>query len=113
MLEQESLDLGRVGVEASDDEHVFLASDDPQPAGLGELAEISGVQPAVGVDRLGGGRRIVQVALHHVVARAPAPRVSSAMRTSIPSHGSPAVVATSSAESPGRDSVTLPASVRP
>jgi hypothetical protein len=35
------------------------------------------------------------------------------MRTSTPSQGRPAVVATSSNESPGRDSVTLPASVSP
>ena len=38
---------------------------------------------------------------------------SSATRTSMSAHGRPAVVATSSNESPGRESVTLPASVRP
>ena len=33
-----------------------------------EAAEVAGVQPAVGVDRLGGGGRVVEVALHDAVA---------------------------------------------
>ena len=33
-----------------------------------EAAEVAGVQPAVGVDRLGGGDGIVEVALHDAVA---------------------------------------------
>ena len=68
MLEQEALDLGGVGVEAADDEHVLLAADDREPPGLIEGAEISGVQPAVGIDRFRGGHRVVQITLHHGVA---------------------------------------------
>ena len=33
-----------------------------------EAAEVAGVQPAVGVDRLGGRDRVVEVALHDAVA---------------------------------------------
>ena len=42
-----------------------------------ERADVAGVQPAVGVDRLGGGLRVVEVAEHHVVAADAAARRSS------------------------------------
>ena len=68
MFSQEALDLGGIDVEAANDEHVLLAADDAQPAGVGELAEVAGVQPAVGVDRVGSRQWIVEVPLHHAVA---------------------------------------------
>jgi hypothetical protein len=51
---QQVLDLGRVGVEPADDEHVLLAVGDPEVAALVEHPDVAGVQPALGVDRLGG-----------------------------------------------------------
>src|SRR5262249_28072808 len=68
MLQQEALDLRGVGVEPAHDEHVLLAADDPQASAAGKAAEIPGVQPAVGIDGLGGRRRVVEVALHHALA---------------------------------------------
>jgi hypothetical protein len=67
MLEQEALDLRGIRVEPADDEHVLLAADDAQAAGLGELAEVAGVEPTVGVDRVRGGLRVVEVPLHDAV----------------------------------------------
>ena len=55
---------------------------------------------------------IVEIALHHAVAADEHLAVVGDAHLD-PSHGSPAVVAMSSNESPGRDSVTLPASVSP
>src|SRR5690606_6722824 len=55
-------------VEPADDEHVLLPADDDQTAVGVEFSEVAGVQPAVGVDRFGGRLRIVEIALHHVVA---------------------------------------------
>ena len=66
--EEQVLDLGRVRVEAADDEHVFLAPDDAEAAALVERAEVAGVQPTIGVDRACRLRRVVEVAPHHAVA---------------------------------------------
>src|SRR6516164_2250545 len=68
VLHQEPLDLGRVGVEPADDEHVLLAADDLQVAAVVDRAEVTGVQPAVGVDGLFGGGGVVEVAAHDGVA---------------------------------------------
>ena len=68
MPEQRPLDLGRVGVEAADDEHVL------QPVGDGDVpvvvhdADVAGVEPALGVDGLGRGLGVLEVAGHHRVA---------------------------------------------
>ena len=62
------LDLGRVAVEPAHDEHVLDAVGDAQVAALVHHADVAGVQPAVGVDRFGGGGWIIEVAFHHVVA---------------------------------------------
>jgi hypothetical protein len=53
------LDLGRVGVEAADDEHVLHAIGDRDVAALIHHCDVAGVQPAVGVDRLGRALGIV------------------------------------------------------
>ena len=68
VAQQEVLDLGRVGVEAADDEHVLDAPDDAQVAVGVERAEVAGVQPAVGVDRGRGRLGVVEVAAHHGLA---------------------------------------------
>src|SRR6202044_2823365 len=67
MFKHEALDLSRIGVEAANNEHVLFTPVDPQPARLVEIAQVAGVQPAVIVDRLRGGLRIVEVALHDTV----------------------------------------------
>ena len=63
VVQQEAFDLGRIRIEAAHDEHVLLAADDAQAARVVEVPQISGVQPAVGIDRLGGSGGIVEVAL--------------------------------------------------
>ena len=62
MVADHVLDLGRVRVEAADDEHVLLAVGDAEVAALVEHADVAGVQPAVGVDRLGGRFGVVDEA---------------------------------------------------
>ena len=61
------LDLGRVRVEAADDEHVLGAIGDADVAALVHDRDVAGVQPAVGVDRFRGGFGIVDEAAHDVV----------------------------------------------
>ena len=46
MAQQRVLDLGRVGVEAADDEHVLDPSDDAQATGVVDRPEVAGAQPA-------------------------------------------------------------------
>jgi hypothetical protein len=65
---EDPLDLGRIGVEAADQEHVLLAVGDGEPAPGIEPADVTGVQPAIPVDGLGGRRGVLEVAAHHVVA---------------------------------------------
>ena len=62
MLEDRVLDLGRVHVEPADDEHVLLAVGDLEVAALVHHADVAGVQPAVGVDRLARRRVVLEVA---------------------------------------------------
>ena len=62
------LDLGRVRVEAADDEHVLGAVRDADVAAVVHDRDIAGVQPPVGVDDLRGRFRIVDEAPHDVVA---------------------------------------------
>ena len=51
---EDVLDLARVDVVAAADDQVLLAVDDEEEAVLVDVAEVAGVEPAVG-DRLGGG----------------------------------------------------------
>ena len=62
------LDLVRVHVEARHQDHVLLAVDDVEETLLVHLRHVAGVQPAVGVDDLGGLLRALPVALHHLRA---------------------------------------------
>ena len=71
------------------------------------------MQPTVVIDRLGGGGGVVQIALHDAVATHQHLAVVGDAHLDVRRRARPAVVATSSNESPGRDSVTLPASVSP
>ena len=58
------LDLDAVDVLAAADDHVLLAVGDEEEALVVEVADVAGVQPAVGIDRLGGGLGLVPVAGH-------------------------------------------------
>ena len=87
---------------------------------LVERSDVAGVQPAVLVDRLAGGLRVVEVAEHDELAAQQqltlaALRVAlrAAMRASIPGIARPQVLATVSAESPSRHIVATTASVIP
>ena len=68
MRQQLALDLGRVHVEPAVDEHVLEPVGDVEVAVCVHYADVAGVQPAVGVDRLGRLVGIVEIADHHVVA---------------------------------------------
>ena len=50
----------------ADDEHVLDAVGDADVACVVDVPDVAGVQPAVGVDGLGGGLGVVEVADHHV-----------------------------------------------
>ena len=63
------LDLDAVDVLAAADDHVLLAVGDEEEALVVEVADVAGVEPAVGVDRLGGGLGLVPVAGHEDRAR--------------------------------------------
>ena len=62
------LDLRGVDVEPAADVHVFEPVGDLEVAALVEGPDVAGVQPPVGVDRRGGGLRVVEVADHHHVS---------------------------------------------
>jgi hypothetical protein len=68
VAQQHVLDLRRIGVEAADDVHVLHPAHDLQVTGLGELADVAGLQPAVGRERLGRGIGVVEVLPHHAAA---------------------------------------------
>ena len=68
MPEHRVLDLGRVHVEPAHDEHVLGAIGDTHVTGVVHDPDVAGVEPAVGIDRVSGGCRIVEVADHDVVA---------------------------------------------
>ena len=55
--------LRRDVLAAGGDDQVLLAVGDAQEALGVELADVAGVQPAVGVDRLGGGALVLAVAV--------------------------------------------------
>ena len=62
MPQQGVLDLGGVGVEPPDDEHVLDPSDDAQAAGVVHDAEVARAEPAVGTEDLRRLVGVVQVA---------------------------------------------------
>ena len=113
---QRLLDLGRVDVEAAGDVHVLEPVGDRQVAVLVERADVAGVQPAVGVDRLARwppGRRGSRASRSRRGAAARRLPSSASMRVSMPGIARPQVVATVSAESPSRHIVATTASVIP
>ena len=61
---------GRDVLAARGDDELLLAVDDAQVAVVVELADVAGVQPAVGVERLGRALGIVEVAAEDVAAAA-------------------------------------------
>ena len=84
VAQHEVLDLGRVRVEPTDDEHVLDAADDAQVAVGVERAEVAGVQPTVGVDRSRGRVRVVEIAAHHGLASHDRPRPARPARCRYP-----------------------------
>src|ERR1017187_6501743 len=67
MLVEDLLNLARVHVVATSDDHVLLAVDDEEVALLVDPPEVAGVKPAV-LDRLAGRGGALPIALHHVRA---------------------------------------------
>src|SRR5690606_39779145 len=65
---QDRLDLPRIDVLPAADDHVLDAAGDAEVAVLVENAEVTGVQPPVGVDRLPGLLRHLEVPEHRLVA---------------------------------------------
>src|SRR6185503_4280945 len=59
--------LRRDVLSASRDDDVLLAIGDREKT-VANLADVAGVEPTLGVDRLGGGGGLVEVAAHHVRA---------------------------------------------
>ena len=59
-------DLGGVDVEATADVHVLESVRDAEVARVVDGPDITGVQPAVGVDGLCRGLGVIEVAQHHV-----------------------------------------------
>ncbi len=64
VVQQRFLDLTRVDVLPTADDDVPDASVDPQDPGRVHGAQVTGVQPALGVERPAGGLGIVVVAAH-------------------------------------------------
>src|SRR5699024_11186724 len=64
---EELLDLARVNVLPAPDHHVLDPADDVEVAVGTHLGQITGVHPAVSVDRLGGQVRLLPVPQHHRV----------------------------------------------
>lgn len=61
---EHALDLGGVHVVAAGDDHVFAAINHKDVTGLGHGRDVAGVQPAIGLDRLGRRLGIAVVAEH-------------------------------------------------
>ena len=68
MPAKEFLDLLRIDVLAAPDDHILEASFHPAIAPFVHRAEIAGVQPAVGIDRLSCLLWHLEVARHHLIA---------------------------------------------
>ncbi|MCY1451869.1 hypothetical protein D9M71_687580 [compost metagenome] len=66
--QQCGFDLCRVAVEAADDEHVLEAVGNGQVALRVQAPDVTRVQPALGVDGLGGGSWVLEIPLHDVEA---------------------------------------------
>ena len=122
MTHQRVLDLGRVGVEAPDDEHVLDAADDAQSPGRVDDPQVARAQPPLGRQHLGRLGGIVEVAGHHAaaaqqhlarLARRDVVPARPTTRSSNPGRGLPTVVATASGSSPGSVAQAVPPSVSP
>ena len=123
MADHDALDLGGIGVEATDDVHVLLPIGDPQVAVVAQDADVPRAEPPLLVDRLLRRRRILEVLLHDVEALHQdltgfvrrdglASVVHDAHLT--PGSGRPTVVAITSGASSWRHMLTVPVvSVRP
>jgi len=68
MFEEDILDLNRKQILATADDHVLHSAGDRYIAPSVHGAEVSGVQPPVAVDRLGGRLGIVVIADHDAIA---------------------------------------------
>ena len=66
MLGEYPLDLDRVDVLATRDDHVLEPVLDEDVAAVVDAADVAGAEPAVLGDRLGGRLRLVVVALHQL-----------------------------------------------
>src|SRR6185503_19525179 len=66
--EEELLDLARVHVLPTANDHVFDSPDDVDVAGLVHGGKIAGMHPARTVDRVGGLLRLAPVAKHHGIS---------------------------------------------
>jgi hypothetical protein len=71
---QERLQLGGCHLVGADLDELLEPVDDEHVAVLVDVAEVAGVQPAAGVEDLGGGVGAAQVAGHHL--RAPCPQLA-------------------------------------
>ena len=67
MTRQCRFDLCRIRIETADDEHVTEAIGDAEVAQCVDPTDVARVEPAAGIDRLGRGLGIIQVAGHQVV----------------------------------------------
>ncbi|MNH24475.1 hypothetical protein D3C79_844070 [compost metagenome] len=68
MTHDHFFDLVRVHVEARDNDHVFLAIDDPGKAIRVDHGDVTGLEPTLAIERLGSRLRMLPVALHHLRA---------------------------------------------
>ena len=101
MLDKHALDLRGVDVVAGGDDHVLQAIDDEEVAVGARVREVAGMQPAIGIDRLGGRQRRCRDNRSSRSARAPSARPArpcaavrrwssrSATRTSMPGSDTP------------------------
>jgi hypothetical protein len=122
VAQQRVLDLGRIGVEAADDEHVLGPADDAQAAGRRSTSPMSPVRSHPSDESAWpwprdrrGSRHDAAAAQHHLtrLSRRATSIPSSTMRSSKPGRGRPTVVAMVSTSSSGEVATAVPASVSP
>ena len=68
MSEEDVLDLGRIGVEAADDEHVLAAADDLEIARRVDEADVTRAEPARRGEGLGRGLGVIEIPGHDAAA---------------------------------------------
>ncbi|MNH19653.1 hypothetical protein D3C79_793970 [compost metagenome] len=75
MLDQTSLYLCRIAVEATDNEHILEAVGNLQVAMYIQIADIARVEPTLGINGLRGRLRVIEITPHHMkTAQADFPR---------------------------------------